>query len=48
MSQALTLAQFPVPSATGSIEAYISAANRVPMLTEEEEKEPRPSFSRRG
>jgi RNA polymerase sigma-32 factor len=38
MSHALTLAQFPVPSATGSIEAYISAANRVPMLTEEEEK----------
>jgi RNA polymerase sigma-32 factor len=38
MSHALTLAQFPVPSASGSIEAYISAANRVPMLTEEEEK----------
>jgi len=38
MSRALTLAQFPVPSASGSIEAYISAANRVPMLTEEEEK----------
>jgi len=38
MSHALTLAQFPVPSASGSIEAYISAANRVPMLTEDEEK----------
>ncbi|MDP1651912.1 MAG: RNA polymerase sigma factor RpoH [Rhodocyclaceae bacterium] len=38
MSHALTLMQFPVPSASGSIEAYISAANRVPMLTEEEEK----------
>jgi RNA polymerase sigma-32 factor len=38
MSHALTLAQFPAPSASGSIEAYISAANRVPMLTEEEEK----------
>ncbi len=38
MSHALTLAQFPVPSASGSIEAYIAAANRVPMLTEEEEK----------
>jgi RNA polymerase sigma-32 factor len=37
-SHALTLAHFPVPSASGSIEAYISAANRVPMLTEEEEK----------
>ncbi|MEW6512687.1 MAG: RNA polymerase sigma factor RpoH [Pseudomonadota bacterium] len=38
MSHALTLAQFPLPSASGSIEAYISAANRVPMLTEDEEK----------
>jgi len=37
MSQALSLAQFPIPSASGSIEAYISAANRVPMLTEAEE-----------
>jgi RNA polymerase sigma-32 factor len=38
MSHALTLAQFPLPSASGSIEAYISNANRVPMLTEDEEK----------
>jgi RNA polymerase sigma-32 factor len=38
MSHALTLAQFSLPSASGSIEAYISAANRVPMLTEDEEK----------
>ena len=38
MSHALTLAQFPMPSASGSIEAYISAANRVPMLAEDEEK----------
>jgi len=37
MSQTLSLSQFPVPSASGSIEAYISAANRVPMLTEAEE-----------
>jgi len=37
MSNALTLAQFPVPSTAGSIEAYIQAANRVPMLGEEEE-----------
>ena len=37
MSNALTLAQFPVPSAAGSIEAYISAANRVPMLSEADE-----------
>ncbi|MDX9995449.1 MAG: RNA polymerase sigma factor RpoH [Rhodocyclaceae bacterium] len=39
MSHALTLAQFSVPSASGSIEAYIAAANRVPMLTEDEEKQ---------
>jgi RNA polymerase sigma-32 factor len=39
MSHALTLAQFPMPSASGSIEAYIAAANRVPMLTEDEEKD---------
>jgi RNA polymerase sigma-32 factor len=37
MTNALTLAQFPVPSTAGSIEAYIQAANRVPMLTEAEE-----------
>jgi RNA polymerase sigma-32 factor len=37
MSHALTLAHFPVPSTSGSIEAYIQAANRVPMLTEAEE-----------
>ncbi len=39
MSHALTLAQFPLPSATGSIEAYISAANRVPLLTDDVEKD---------
>jgi RNA polymerase sigma-32 factor len=37
MSNALTLAQFPVPSTAGSIEAYIQAANRVPMLADGEE-----------
>jgi RNA polymerase sigma-32 factor len=37
MSQALTLAHFSVPSSAGSLEAYIQAANRVPMLTEAEE-----------
>lgn len=36
---ALTLSQFTMPSASGSIEAYIQAANRVPMLTEAEEIE---------
>lgn len=37
MSQALSLAHFPVPSGAGSLEAYIQAANRVPMLSEAEE-----------
>jgi RNA polymerase sigma-32 factor len=39
MSEALTLAHFPVPSTAGSIEAYIQAANRVPMLAEHEESD---------
>ncbi len=34
---ALTPSSFAMPSASGSIEAYIQAANRVPMLTEAEE-----------
>ena len=37
MSQALILTNFSVPSTAGSIDAYIQAANRVPMLTEAEE-----------
>ncbi len=37
MSHALTISNFSLPSTTGSIDAYISAANRVPMLTEAEE-----------
>jgi len=37
MSHALMLAQFPTPSTAGSLEAYIQAANRVPLLTEAEE-----------
>jgi RNA polymerase sigma-32 factor len=39
MTTALTLTNFPVPSAAGSLDAYIQAANRVPMLTEKEEFE---------
>jgi len=39
MAQALSLSHFPVPSASGSIEAYIQAANRVPMLSEAEEQD---------
>ncbi len=37
MSYALSHAQFPTISGSGSIEAYISAANRMPMLSETEE-----------
>jgi RNA polymerase sigma-32 factor len=36
MTQTLS---FPVPSALGSLDAYISAANRFPLLTEAEEKD---------
>jgi RNA polymerase sigma-32 factor len=39
MTHALTLSHLPIPSASGSIEAYISAVNRVPLLTEHEEHE---------
>ncbi|QDX81857.1 RNA polymerase factor sigma-32 [Denitratisoma sp. DHT3] len=39
MSHALTAANFSLPAATGSLEAYIQAANRVPMLSEQEEHE---------
>ena len=38
MNASLAIDQFPMVSASGSIEAYISAANRVPMLTEAEEQ----------
>lgn len=39
MSTALSLAQFPVvPQSASSLEAYIAAANRYPILSEEEEK----------
>ena len=37
MTHALTLAHFQVPSTAGSLDAYIQAANRVPMLSEVEE-----------
>ncbi|CAG4884523.1 RNA polymerase, sigma 32 (sigma H) factor [Georgfuchsia toluolica] len=37
MSQALTIAGFPLPSSAGSINAYISAANRIPVLSAAEE-----------
>ena len=38
MSQTVSLDQLPMLAASGSIEAYISAANRVPMLSELEEQ----------
>lgn len=37
MAYALTQQQFPTISSSGSIEAYISAANRMPILSESEE-----------
>ncbi|HTJ96680.1 MAG TPA: RNA polymerase sigma factor RpoH [Rhodocyclaceae bacterium] len=37
MSNALALTGFNLPAASGSIDAYIQAANRVPMLSEETE-----------
>ena len=39
MTQALVARNFPIPSALGSLDAYIGAVNRVPMLTVEEERE---------
>ncbi len=38
MSNALTINNFPVPSALGSLDAYISAVHRIPMLTVEDEQ----------
>jgi len=38
MSHTMSLDQLPMLAASGSIEAYISAANRVPMLSELEEQ----------
>jgi RNA polymerase sigma-32 factor len=38
MSQTVSLDHFPMLAASGSIEAFISAANRVPMLSEAEEQ----------
>jgi RNA polymerase sigma-32 factor len=38
MNQTVSFDQFPMLAASGSIEAFISAANRVPMLSEAEEQ----------
>ena len=43
MSQALVTANLPVPSVVGSLDAYISAVHRIPVLSQEEEQ----SLSRR-
>ena len=39
VSQALVANNLPIPSALGSLDAYISAVNRLPMLTLEEEQD---------
>ena len=39
MSQALETANFPLPSLVGSLDAYISAVHRIPVLSVEEEQE---------
>ncbi|TBR36270.1 MULTISPECIES: RNA polymerase sigma factor RpoH [Dyella] len=38
MSQALVTANLPVPSVVGSLDAYISAVHRIPVLTQDEEQ----------
>ena len=39
MSQALTTSNFPIPSALGSLDAYIGTVNRFPMLEATEEQD---------
>ena len=39
MSQALATAYLPVPSVVGSLDAYISAVHRIPVLSQEEEQD---------
>jgi RNA polymerase sigma-32 factor len=39
LSQALVANNLPIPSAIGSLDAYISAVNRIPVLTVEEEQQ---------
>jgi RNA polymerase sigma-32 factor len=38
MTQALMTSNFPIPSAIGSIDAYVGAVNRIPVLTLDEEQ----------
>jgi RNA polymerase sigma-32 factor len=39
MSTALVTRNFPVPSALGSLDAYIAAVNRIPVLDADAERE---------
>jgi RNA polymerase sigma-32 factor len=39
MSQALATVNLPVPSVVGSLDSYISAVHRIPVLTQEEEQD---------
>ena len=38
MSQALVTANLPLPSVVGSLDAYISAVHRIPVLSQDEEQ----------
>ena len=38
MSTALVASNFPIPSALGSLEAYIGAVHQVPVLSVEDEQ----------
>ncbi|MBV2235988.1 MAG: RNA polymerase sigma factor RpoH [Sterolibacterium sp.] len=48
MSNALVIQQFAMPTPVGNIEAYIQAANRMPMLTEAEEHDLAQRFQQAG
>ncbi len=48
MSQALVTANFPLPSVVGSLDAYISAVHRIPVLSVEEEQELSREYQRDG
>ena len=38
MSNTLVTSNFPVPSAVGSLDAYVNVVHQIPMLTQEEEQ----------
>ena len=39
MSNTLVASQFPVPSAVGSLDAYVNAVHQIPMLSQDEEQD---------